>query len=76
VALVSGTIFSQSQMNQEGVQNITGALFIFIVNGSFGAFFASLAVRFIINSTKMLMSIHQYCVLPFKRHSQKNIKFS
>ena len=46
IAFLIGFIYLQQEYNQKGVQNINGALFLFLTNMSFSNFFTVLNVNF------------------------------
>ena len=46
IALMFGLIYFQLKLNQKGVQNISGVLFLCMTNSSFSAMFAVVNVSF------------------------------
>jgi hypothetical protein len=46
ISLLIGVIYFGQQMDQDGVMNINGALFIFLTNMTFQNIFAVINVRF------------------------------
>ena len=44
LAVVSGFIFFQLELNQEGIQNMNGVLFICVINTTFGTIFHVIGV--------------------------------
>lgn len=47
IALMFGLIYFQLTLNQKGVQNISGVLFLCLTNSSFSSMFAVVNVRYI-----------------------------
>ncbi len=70
MALLYSFIYFKLDMNQEGVQNINGVLFLCILNTTFGSLFSVIQVNyFIIINSRKLISIFEKSFS--KRHFQK-----